>query len=426
MLKPFFKFLISACLVLLILPASSPAFPKFNYLTKGGVSLEPGDMRVGRVQLRPGLAFETSYESNILNSASRSFANGSFQDPTDDVIFSVKPSMKVLLDRAAGEVFGFYVDYQGNDENFLHEGETQDFFNHLIDGGINLGGPGGRGDVTIGGSWNKAAGGTSRDINSNIGNRQATTTITGFVELLYSLSPIFKAQLKADVTDEKFQGVVSQNVDEYNFGGSLFWQATTPAAFGVKYKHKIRRYQIPTPSNDNSDSDQIFLAMRWEPTTLISGEIAVGIDMKRFETFKGEDSKDLVYQLDVIYHPQKRTKITLNAGREIPDSSFAGIQSLILTSFSLELSQKMGKKLTLLVDLVHDNLNYRRSSVDTVNGAGNITRIDNTVSGSTALVYEIQKWLNARARYEYEQNFSNFDGSDFLNHIGTLEIAAKY
>lgn len=426
MLKPFFKFLIPACLVLLTLPVSSAlAFPQFNYLTKGGVSLDQGDMRLGRVRLHPGLAFESSYESNIFDEADQNFANNTFESPTDDFVFTVKPSMRVELERAAGEIFGFYADYRGRDENFLNEGK-QDFFNHSISGGINLGGPGGRSDVTVGGSWEKSAGGINRDINSNLGNRQANTTTIGFVELLYSLSEIFKLQLKAEVIDEKFQGSATQNSDEYNIGGSLFWQATKPAAFGVKYNHRIRSYKTPSPVNDNSGSDQVFLALKWEPTSLITSEVAVGIDVRRFDTFKGENSENLVYQLAVNYRPVKRTRIVLRSSREVLDSFFGSIQSYILTSVSLGISQKLGKKFTLLVDLSGDNLDYQRSSIDTTNGNGVKTRIDNTIAGSTSLVYEIQKWLDARASYKYEENFSNFDSRDFLNHTGIFEIAAKY
>jgi len=426
MAKPFFKSLISFCLILLILPAPTFAFPQFEYLTKDGVSLAPGDMRLGRVKLHPGLAFESAYEANIFNSADQDFANGSVEEPTDDFIFTVQPSMKVELERAAGEIFGFSLEYLGRDEHFLHEGDTQDFFNHRIDSKISLGGPGGRSDLTIGGFWDKARGGFIRDINSNIGNRRVNTTTNGFFDLLYSLSSIFKAQLKAEATDQKYQGVRRQNIDIYDLGGSLFWQATAQAAFGVKYNHKTRRYEIPSPLNDNSEADQIYLAMRWEPSTLFFGEIAVGVDLKRFKNFTGDDSQNLVYQLDLSYRPYKRTHITLYASRTVPDSSFRGIQSLVQSNFKLVVGQGLGKKFTLIAETGLDNSNYRRSAVDNINGGAVKVRIDNTIVGTAALVYKIQKWLDARARYTYEQNLSNFDANDFLNHIGILEIAARY
>ncbi len=426
MAKPFFKSLISFCLILLILPAATFAFPKFGYLTRGGLSWEQGDMRFGRVKLHPGLAFESSYESNILNSADQDFANGSVQEPTDDFVFTVRPSMKLELERAAGEILGFSFEYQGRDERFLNEGETQDFFNHAINGAINLGGPGGRSDVTLGGSWNKSAGGLIRDLNSNIGNRQAATTMVGFLDALYSISSIFKIQLNAEATDRKFQGLRRQNIDLYNLGGSFFWQATAQAAFGVKYNHLIRRYEIPSPINDNSSADQYYLAMRWEPSTLFFGEIAVGVDMKRFDTFKGDNSENLIYQLDLSYRPMRRTHITLFASRTVPDSTFRGIQSLVQSDVKLTVGQDLGKKFTLIAEAGLDSSDYRRSAVDTINGGAVKTRIDNTVFGTATLVYNIQRWLDARLRYNYEKNISNFDANDFLNHIGIFEIAAKY
>lgn len=423
------RIFIPVILLLLILPSSATGrdnpFPKFDALTKDGYSLEPGDMRVGRVKLHPGLAFESRYESNIFEEADRDFQTKT-EDPTDDFIFTIKPSMGIALDRAPGEVFGFFVDYEGRDESYLEEGGTQNFFNHEVGGGVNLGGPGGRSDLTIGGSWEKRAGGGSRDFNSNIGNRQVRRTYTGYADLIYSISKIFKLELNVSVEDNKYQARRAQNVDEYNAGGALFWQATTPAAFGIKYNHKIREYELPTPSNDNSQADQVFLALRWEPSSLFFGEFAVGYDTKRYKNIKGDNSENLVYQVDLRYRPVKRTKITFKAGRQIVDSTFSTIQSYVLSSARLKASQRLGKKMSAFIDLIHEHLDYRRSAPDSANGGGIRTRIDNTVSGATGLKYDIQKWLEATAKYKYEENISNFDDRDFINHIGLFEIAAKY
>lgn len=430
MVKPCFKILTPAFLIfliLLILPVSTFAFPDFgDFYKDGGVSVEPGDMRVGRVKLHPGFAFESRYESNIFEEADQSSPAGTIPEGrTDDFIFTLKPSMRVELERAAGEIFGFYVDYLGRDENYLEEGESQNFFNHEVGGGINLGGPGGRGDVTIGGGWEKRAGSTNRDFDSNIGNRAVNTTTSAFVDSSYALSKIFKLHFNGEVEDKKYQGNRRQNVDEYNVGGALFWQATKLAAFGVKYNHRARRYEIPDPRNDDSDADQVYLAMRWKPTTLFSGNIAVGFDTKRYENIKGDNSQNLVFQLDMNYRPVKRTVFNLEAKRDVVDSTFGTIQSYILSVLELGFYQKMGKKFRLLIDTSYDIRDYRRSAPDTTYG-GVKTRVDHTVSGTTALVYEIQKWLDARASYQYEQNLSNFGRSNYKNNIGVVEVSAKF
>jgi len=432
--KYFGRILISVFTLFLAIPSlaigGGTPFPELKVFRDGGVSLEPGDMRVGRIQLRPGFAFESRYDSNILNQADKQFVVSGFEDRTDDFIFTNKPSMGIALERAPGEVFGFNFDYLGLDEHYLEEGGTQDFFGHNVGGAVNLGGAGGRADVTIGSRWAKARGSVSRDLNSNIGARQSRITLNNYVDARYSLSKIFKLQLLGNARDDKYQARKNNNVDEYNLGGSVFWQATTPAAFGVKYNHRMRHYETPsagspTAARDNSDADQIFLAMRWVPTSVLSGEVAVGYETKRYEHIKGDDIQSLVFQIDMLYQPVKRTSFTLKAGRENVDSSFRSIQGLILSSADVGVVQRLGKKFSSSVDILYENLDYRRSVLDTANG-GVKTRIDHSIAGTDGLTYEIQKWLDAKASYLYEENFSNFDSVDYKKHVGRLEIAAKY
>lgn len=457
MVKPFFKTFIPACLFLLILPASTLAFPKFDIFPKGGINLEQGQIRWGRIQFHPGFTFQMKYDDNIFQGADKTFANGTFETREEDVIFINKPSLGIELQRGPGEVFGFYFSYEGEDEHFLDLAEDLDGFNHDILWGVNFGGPGGRGDITIGGRYEKSnslGGGKggiksaqsssdsasesepeeapvpdlgNRDLASNIGNRVDNTTTEGFVDVIYALSKIFKLKFRADVEAEEFGGVSSsQNLDTYNIGGSFFWQATPIVAYGVKYNHRIIDFEKSSPTNDNSHSDQVYLALKWNPTKLIASELAIGYDTKRFSNLSGEDRQDLVFQIYVKYKPTKRTRLSMLAGREIVDSSFGTIQSYVHTSLRLRLLQRLGKKFKTDIRGGIRNRDYQRSSVDTRGGGVVRTRVDNDFTGSVALIYKIQKWLEAKALYRYEQTFSNFDDKDFRRNTGILEISAKY
>ncbi|MCH8311959.1 MAG: outer membrane beta-barrel protein [Nitrospinae bacterium] len=357
------------------------------------------------------------------------------------------------MQRGAGDVFGFYFEYEGEDEHFLglNEplGDTLNGFNHDISGGVNFGGPGGRGDITIGGRYDKSnnlrggSGGSASqiddgdelsvadsgkgDLSSNIGSRVDNETIEGYLDIIYSPSRIFKLKFGADVEAEEFGGTSSsQNVDTYNIGGSFFWQATPLVAYGVKYNHRIIDFEKSSSTNDNSNSDQIYLALNWKISKLISSEFAVGFDTKRFDKLSGEDREDLVFQIYVKYRPTERTRLSMRAHREIIDSSFGTIQSYVRTSLRLQLVQKLGKRFRANVMSRFQNRDYQRSVVDTKGGGVVRTRVDNTFRGSVAVIYEIQKWLEAKAKYEYRQTFSNFDDKDYRSNVGILEISAKY
>ena len=456
MVKLFFKTFIPACLLLLILPVSTLAFPKFDILPKGGIKLEEGQMRWGRILFHPGFAFETKYDDNVFETANKTFNDGSIEGREEDVIFTNKPSFGIELQRGAGDVFGFNLEYEGEDEHFLGLnkplGDDLDGFNHYVAGDFNFGGPGGRGDITLGGSFDKSnnlSGGrtegidtdelgqpitdiTKTDLSSNIGKRVDNETVEGFLDIIYSPSKIFKLKLRADVESEEYADTnSSQDADTYNFGGSFFWQATPVVAYGVRYNHKIIDYKSPTSSNDNSDSDQVYLALQWALSKLISTELAVGFDIKRFDKFSSEDREDLVFQIRIRYRPTKRTRLSLRAYREIIDSSFRTIQTYVSTTFRLRLVQGLGKKFKVDVRSRYQNRDYGRSVADTQGtpvAAPTVfrTRVDNHFTGSVALIYEIQKWLEARAKYRYETNASNFDASDYSSNVGILEISAKY
>ena len=171
--------------------------------------------------------------------------------------------------------------------------------------------------------------------------------------------------------------------------------------------------------------------MRKALSKLITSEIAVGYDIKRFDKLSGEDREDLVFQIYVKYRPVKRTRLSLRASREIIDSSFRTIQTYNYTSVRLRLLQNLGKKFKVDVRGRYQNRDYGRSVADTQGtpvAAPTVfrTRVDNHYTGSVALIYEIQKWLQARAKYSYETNVSNFAASDYRSNVGILEISAKY
>ena len=225
--------------------------------------------------------------------------------------------------------------------------------------------------------------------------------------------------------NDKLQGSKDENVTEFNNGGTIYWQATKQAAFGVKYNRKARRYEFVSAANDDSNADQVFLVLQWQPKALFSGEFAVGYDRKKLSRFSGDDSQHLVYEMDLLYKPVQRTGLTLRATREVVDSTFRGIQSYILSDVEVGVTQDLGKKLQVLVNGIFEHRDYRRTALDTRFG-GVRTRIDNNYVASTALVYNIQKWLNAQVKYQFEETNSNFDANDFVNHIGLFEISAKY
>lgn len=423
----FFRALLLMILSIFFLPGGVEAAAGIDIFPQGGKDVETGNIQIGRVKVHPGFAFETRYEDNVFLEADQTFANGTSEGRTDDFIFINQPYLGLKLDRLEGELFGFDLSYRGNDEHFLNLSNTQDVFEHRIAGSVNLGGPGGRGDLTFGGSYFSTQSIESRDLQTNIGNRVSNKERSVYADFIVIFRKTFRVKAHGDFQQRTFGGTLSrEDRDTYNFGGSIFWQFTKLTALGVKYNHRLREYPEVSAVNFDSNSDQVFVAIRWEPTALVRGEVAVGYDTKRFKGIAGQDRQDVIYQIDLEYHPVDRTNFVLTGVRSIQDSSFGVIQAYLSSSVGLTWYQKLGKKFSTEIGASFQNLDYDKFAVDTPGGGVLRVRKDNSVSTVVALVYDIQKWLKARAVYRFENNNSNFDDRDFKSNTGVLNLSLAY
>jgi len=408
----FCKILVSVLLLALVAPPFTFGFPSFEIFPKKSNDLDPKKFRFGRVQLHPGFAFESKYDDNIF--LQRDLEN-------EDFIFTNKPSLGVVLERTPGEIFGFNFDYQGEDEHFVNLGDTQNTFNHNVAGNLNFGGTGAQSSINVGGSYDKSRNSQIFDFQTNIGNRVNIETYTGLLDLIYLPTKTIRFQLGSNFNEWRFEEP-NQRLDSvlYSFNGSIFWLKSSLATYAVLYSHSRKDYKVPS-NNDDSYTDQVLLGGEWKANAWISSELFIGFNSKRFDTFSNRDSQNLVYLIDLKYQPVERTRLTLRGSREIQDSTFQDVQFLILNGVKLDLTQRMGKKFQVEILGKYENFDYKVPV-----GSLGKTRVDNRVEISLALIFEIQDWLEAKAKYSYVENISNFDTFDFINNAGLLEISTKY
>ena len=343
------KFLkISGVSFLLLLFLPSIGLAQIEIFPKGGLELrtDEGKIRIGRVEIHPGLALESRYDSNVFQAANKTFANGTSEDPTDDFIFTISPSIGLDLKRGKGEVFGFNFKYIGNSEHFVNL-TSEDTFEHDLNGSVNIGGPGGRSDLTVGGRYFKTRSIQERDLQSNLGSRNDEEDTSFFADFIYTLTEAFKVKAFGDFRREDFSGsptLATEDVDTINLGGAIFWQVTQPTALGVKYNHRIRDYLTPSTVNFDGDADAIFFLVKWEPTKLLRGEVALGYETKRFDGISGQDEDGFVFDVDADYRPTERRRFLFSATRRIEDSSFQLIQAFIYTSAEARVVQQFARK----------------------------------------------------------------------------------
>lgn len=416
----------SLFLIAMVFPSVTFGFPQFQIFPKKKLEVDPRKYRLGRVQLHPGFAIESKYDDNILQQADKVFANGGSEGKEEDYIFTSKPSLGLDLERLRGEIFGFNLNYSGEDERFVNLGDSQNVFNHNVTGNLNFGGAGGKSDVTLGGSYDRSKNARAIDNQTTIGRRVNIETFTGLFDLVYLLSKTFRLEVGTGYEGKRFADP-NQTFDSdlYNLTGSVFWQKTSLLAYGITYQRSQRDYLTNTNRFDDSSTDQVFIGARWNATPYIEGEFFFGVNSKKLDTFSQDDSINFVANFDVEYTPVERTRFTLSGSRQIRDSVFRESRFFIYHSIELSLVQDLADKFQAQISSRYENFDFRKQEFDITDGVVEV-RIDHRVEVSVALIYKIQDWLQAKAEYSRTQKYSNFDAADFTNNVGLLEISVRY
>jgi len=392
-----------------------------------------GKLRFGRIAVIPGIAFDGFYDSNVFKEADFHFFNGTAEGRTDDFIFVTSPSIHTVLERTAGDPIGFELNYLGRDERFVNL-TNEDAFNHFIDGAIDLGGPGGRTDLKIGGLYSATRESSDSEFDSNFNPRSKRFIKAGFADLLWRISELFQATANTRYEDKTFDAALLSDEENSTFdlGGSLFWQYSTPLAFGVRYNLRLVDYSDGSGSRSDSDSHTVLASTRWTPTKTFTSEFGIGIDDRNFDSFPSQDRTDFSFDLRADYHPTDRRKFTLEAYRKIINSTFSdsfgnNVQSAVTTNITVGLEQKLGLKMSAKVAAGWERRKYNQGAVDEV-GIGNVLRFrhDDNALANFNFIYFIQPWLHAKTAYHYKWRQSNFDDKDYTQHVISLGLSAVY
>ena len=393
------------------------------------VALAQGSIKMGRVEVHPGLSFGAEYDDNVFHEANKTFASGGSEGKSDDFIFITSPSIKFLLDRKPGEFFGFDLNYVGTDEHFV-DLTDENTFKHDLFGFFNFGGPGGRSDLKIGGRFYDSRDPSSSEFASNNNPRAGRNLYRGYAEGKWTVSRLFYTDFHASVDRNEYDqlSLRDEDTDAWRFGASLFWQYTKLTSFGIKYDLRVTDFHEISASNFDSHDNTFLFSLAWAPKAIISGNIDVGIVDRGVQGIVGQNRTEFVAQLDLLYAPTRRTSLSLTGKRSVEDSSFGTIQSTLIHRMEMIYQQHIWKKLKGEVRFWYENVDYGISAVDTAlpGGSPAHVRIDDKVFASYNLIYDIQDWLSAKFGFSYKENFSNFDAKDYINKVGSITLSAKF
>ena len=384
-------------------------------------------IRYGRIEIHPVLKFGVEYNDNIFLEADKTFANNTSEGRSDDLILVTSPGILFKKRLEKGEFFGFNLGYVGTDEHFVNLG-SENTFKHDLIGDVTFGGPGGRSQLILGGRFLSTKDASSSEFASNNDTRLDRNLYQANLDMEWQFSQRFLVNFHADLTRNDYKSDVFKNEDKdtWNVGAGIFRELTPLTLLGLRYNFRLMDFHEISTTNSDSHINSYFAAIKWKATALVVGEIALGYSDRNFNTLSGQDRQDFVFQVNLTYQPRQRTRISFKGFRRVDDASFVDIQTVLKHQAELKLFQDLGKKFQTIAEIYYEKLDYETIVQDTKGGGDLRVREDDKIHFSLALIYNIQKWLKAKAKYSHEVNSSNFDDKDYTNNIILLSLSVIY
>jgi hypothetical protein len=366
------------------------------------------------------------FNSNLFQEADDSFASGTSEGRSEDFSWIHIPFLNMEKKRKRGELFGFNINYIGSDEHFF-ELTDQNYFEHDLEGKFEFSGPGDRTQLSVTGRLFDTLRQTTNEFGTNFNPRAQRLLINTRTELTHSITPLTQLSANIGYRSNKFDDVLFQREDQNNFsvGGAFFWKFLKLTALGLKYDFLGIDYTSSFTTNRNSKTHSTALAMRWDPTALISGEASIGHTNRSFEG-TGPTQDTIQYQLDLEYKLTKRSIFNLKGQRNVLDSTFLDVDGLIVTSVNLEWSKKWNSKVKSIIGAGYQNREFETAALDIAGGGKLKKRNDDQVTVGANVTYNVQEWLLASADYKLNKTASNFKDTEFDLNIASLALIIAF
>jgi len=187
----------------------------------------------------------------------------------------------------------------------------------------------------------------------------------------------------------------------------------TKAVVEARYS-KINYKALAITGNLDSNEQRYFGGFDWDATAKTSGSLRVGYLRKHFKDAANAGTGNLSWELGMEWQPLSYSTVSLNT--EATTNETDGLGTFIKTkSGSISWNHGWSSRLSHTLSGSYSQNRYIGAAV---------ARKDNLVSLGASLDYQMWRWLNIGASYDYSNRNSNVANSSYKNNVVALNIQA--
>lgn len=388
-----------------------------------------GNIRIGRIQIHPGLGYELTHDSNIFKESEGERA---------DFIHTLRP--------------GVLAKYQGDGDNVLMasydlgviryaEYTDNDYIEHnaMISGLY-------RTPMGFYGRFDNAFAHTADPLGSSNSYRENDPKVRrwvneGVLGLGYERNRLRVEANYGNHYERYLENEDSwQNRNDHQYGLLGYYRILPRTSLLAQYRLTDINYTNQN-NGDNSrgiDGDtsqdalfhQFFVGLNFDPTGKVNGELKLGIGHKDYandEDWSGEEYEDVTTWLaetDLDWTMSAKTKFNVKFSRSLRDSTESYATRFTTTAVALGVRHTFFEQFTAYASTGYslDEYDNTSSTLD--------SRNDKTFTAATGIEYQfknwIKDWLTIGLGYSFENRASNFDDEEFKDHRTTLNFLAAF
>jgi len=255
-----------------------------------------------------------------------------------------------------------------------------------------------------------------RERTAEIARQRPYEESIGNLGVAYKFADRWKARAFWTYDDLAFKSDRFDRTESYTqntYGAQLYYRLTARMSTLVEYNYIYKDFF----SSDNSDhkDNLIYAGVAFDPAGKLKGELKGGYGWKKFKNSlagRNNSPKTWIIAMNATQDFTKRTSLALNASRGFQDDTDFGNASYTATSVSLALQHMLTSKIG---GVIGGGFSENAYLDDTREPVTNVLkkRTDKIWSANVGLFYNIQRWLEARLEYSYQDKDSNFQNYSF-------------
>ncbi len=212
-----------------------------------------------------------------------------------------------------------------------------------------------------------------------------------------------------------------QDYRDYNElqGISIFYYRVAPRTrllFELNYADSDYQEKDVFGSSQSNHEYKYLTGVTWEATAKTTGVFKIGYRNKNYENKQFSDLTGLALWLEGSWEPTTQTTVTFGASRDTEDSARQSVGGSTKTEINSRVEHSMTQRTWLTGSFRLSNEDFE----------GMQSRDDDRQNFALGVKYNLLRWLDIGAEYQFEDRDSDHDAFDFTSNVFMLTVRTQF